>query len=48
LIDFFNYITAHKGRESIILKGWEKAGIVGLFDGTTKIPADDSFNMFYT
>lgn len=47
LIALYNYMTTPKGRD-IILKGWNKAGIGGLFDGTTILPPEDPFNLFYT
>lgn len=33
LISMYNYFTTRKGIE-IIVKGWKKSGIVGLFDRT--------------
>ena len=47
LIALYNYLTASKGRD-IILKGWKKAGVAGLFDGTTVLPPEDPFHSFYT
>ena len=42
LIALYNYLTTKKGME-IITKGWRKAGIGGLLDGTTILPLEDPF-----
>ena len=47
LIALYNYLTASKERD-ITLKGWKKAGVAGLFDGTTALPPEDLFHSFYT
>ena len=47
LVNMFSYFTTSHGRE-IILKGWKKAGISGLLDGTTVIPPEDPFEQIYS
>ena len=47
LINMFSYFTTSHGHE-IILKGWKKAGISGLLDGTTVIPPEDPFEQIYS
>ena len=42
LVDLFNFLTSTKGTE-VILKGWKKAGVTGLLDGSTIVPAVDPF-----
>jgi hypothetical protein len=39
LICFF---TTDKGKQ-VILKGWKKAGVTGVVDGTITIPSEDPF-----
>jgi len=43
----YNFFTSEKGA-SIIAKGWKKAGITGLFDGTSEISPEDPFQGIYT
>ena len=47
LIALYNYLTTNKGME-IIAKGWKKAGIIGLLDGTTVLPPEDPFSSCYS
>ena len=47
LIALYNYLTSSKGR-NVILKGWKKAGVAGLLDGTTLLPPEDPFHSIYT
>ena len=42
LVDMYNHFTTSKGIE-IIVKGWKKSGIAGLFDGSTVLPPEDPF-----
>ena len=47
LVKMYDFFTSEKGRQ-IILKGWKKAGIIGLLDGTTLIPSEDPFQDIYS
>lgn len=42
LVNMYNFFTQPDGRK-IVLKGWQKAGISGLLDGTTVLPPEDPF-----
>lgn len=42
LVDMFNFLSSQKGAD-IIIKGWTKAGVVGVLDGTIALPRDDPF-----
>ncbi len=46
LVNVYNFFLGEHGQE-VILKGWKKAGIVGLFDGSTVLPPLDPFQDFY-
>ena len=46
LVDMFNSFTTQKGAE-VITKGWKKAGIVGILDGTIVLPSEDPFGPFF-
>ena len=46
LVEMYDFFTSEKGRQ-IILKGWKKAGIIGLLDGTTEMPSEDPFQNIY-
>ena len=46
LVNMYNFFTTPPGKE-IILKGWEKAGISGLLNGTTVLPPEDPFKVIY-
>ena len=46
LVNLFNYLTSDIGKE-IVLKGWRKAGISGLLDGSTTLPEADPFKEIY-
>ena len=47
LVNMYNFFTSSKGPQ-IIVKGWKKAGISGLLDGTTTIPSADPFSRIYS
>ena len=42
LVSMYNFFTSSKGTP-VIIKGWKKAGISGLLDGTTTVPSADPF-----
>lgn len=46
LVAIFNYFTTPEGRD-IIFKGWKKAGISGLLDGSIQLPPDNPFEDIY-
>ena len=46
LVNMYNFFTIPNGKE-IILKGWKKAGISGLLDGTTVLPPEDPFKEIF-
>lgn len=46
IVDVYNFFSTTSGKE-IIGKGWKKAGIAGLFDGTTILPPEDPFESLY-
>ncbi len=46
LVNMYNFFSESKGRE-IVLKGWKKAGITGLLDGTTALLPEDLFNTIF-
>ena len=46
LVNAYNYFTGEKGKE-VIAKGWERAEISGLLDGTTELPPEDPFHAIY-
>ena len=46
LVDIYNYFTTADGRQ-IICKGWKKAGICGLFDGTAALPPENPYETIY-
>ena len=37
LVNLYNFFSTERGRH-VICKGWKKAGILGLLDGTTVLP----------
>ena len=43
LVNMFNFFTSQKGAD-VIVKGWKKAGIVGVLDGTIVLPSEDPFS----
>ncbi len=47
IVDVYNYFSTADGKE-ITVKGWKKAGITGLFDGTAKLPPEDPFKKNYS
>ena len=47
LISMYNFFTTRKGTQ-VIHKGWKKAGISGLLDGTTTVPSADPFSNIYS
>ena len=42
LVNLYNFFSTKRGRQ-VICKGWKKAGILGLLDGTTVLPPKDPF-----
>ena len=42
IVGMYNFLTSEKG-SLVIKKGWEKAGITGLLDGSTEMPSEDPF-----
>ena len=48
LVNIYTYFTSASHGREIILKGWKKAGISGLLDGTTILPPEDPFEQIYT
>ena len=46
LVNMYNLFTTTQGA-CIITKGWKKAGVAGLLDGTTKLPTEDPFKQLY-
>ena len=46
LISLYNHFTAKQGK-AIILKGWEKAGIVDLLNENTVLTPDDPYEQYY-
>lgn len=42
LVNMYNFFTTKKGMD-IVIKGWRKAGISGLLDGSTTLPPVDPF-----
>ena len=47
LVSMYNFFTSSKGAP-IIGKEWKKAGVKGLFNGTTTIPPADPFSRIYS
>ena len=47
LISMYNFFTTRKGAQ-VFHKGWKKAGISGLLDGTTTVPSADPFSNIYS
>ena len=45
LVNMFNFFTSQNGAE-IIIKGWKKASIVGVLDGTIVLSSEDPFEVF--
>ena len=48
LVNMYTYFTSASHGREIILKGWKKAGISGLLDGSTILPPEDPFEQIYT
>ena len=46
-VDMYNFFTSTKG-VAIIARGWRKAGIAGLLDGTISIPYEDPCETLYS
>jgi len=42
LVSMFNHLSSSEGRKSIA-KGWKKAGISEVIDGSKELPPDDPF-----
>jgi len=47
LVNIYNYFTTASSGRDIILKGWKKAGISGILDGSTILPPEDPFETIY-
>ena len=47
LVNMYNFCTTDKGA-NIISRGWKKAGIAGLLDGSIELPYEDPFQTIYT
>lgn len=47
LVSMYDHLTGQRGKE-VILKGWKRAGISGLFDSTTKLPPEDPFQSIFS
>ena len=45
--NMYNYFTTEKGK-SVILKGWKKAGVIGVLDGSIVLQSEDPFKTIYT
>lgn len=48
LVSIYNYFTSSTHGRDIILKGWKKAGICNVLDGTVSLPPEDPFDTIYT
>ena len=46
LIKMYNFFTTTEGR-SIVIKGWKKAGIIDVLDGTTTVTEEDPFKEIF-
>ena len=46
LVNLYNFFTTSEG-QVITLKGWKKAGISGLLDGTTALRPEDPFKTIF-
>ena len=42
----FNFFTSRKGAD-VIVKGWKKAGIVDVLNGTIVLPSEDPFSELF-
>ena len=42
----YNYFSTPDGKETIV-RGWNKAGIHGVVEGSTVLPPDDPFEDIY-
>ena len=47
LVSIYSYFTSSTHGRDIILKGWKKAGICGVLDGTVTLPPEDPFDTIY-
>ena len=47
LVNIYNYFTTASSGRDIIFKGWKKAGISGVLDGSTILPPEDPFETIY-
>ena len=47
-MNVYNFFTGTGKGKAIIAKGWEKAGIAGLLDGSTILPPEDPFAIVQT
>ena len=48
LVNVYNFFTGTGKGKAIIAKGWKKAGIAGLLDGSTILPPEDPFAIVQT
>lgn len=46
LVDMFNFFTTQNGAE-IIIKGWKKAGIIGILDGIIMLTSEHPSEQFF-
>ena len=46
LVDMYNYFSTAPGKEAI-LKGWKKAEILGILDGTVELLPENPFQAIY-
>ena len=47
LVSMYDHLTGQRVKV-VILKGWKRAGISGLFDSTTKLPPEDPFQLIFS
>lgn len=46
MVNMFDFFTTDKGKE-IIAKGWKRAGITGVLDGSLILPVEDPFKEYF-
>ena len=46
LVDMYNYFSTAPGKE-VMIKGWKKAEILGMLDGTVELLQDNPFQTIY-
>ena len=47
LVNIYMHFTSASCGQDTILRGWKKAGISGLLDGTITLPPEDPFEQIY-